>query len=199
MLVPGLSASKDAWPLLAEANTKGQSSCASSASKSRNSSKTSSITSVGLASGRSILLIQTITGSFISKAFLKTNLVCGIAPSKASTTKITPFTILRTRSTSPPKSACPGVSIILIFVFLYITAVFLERMVIPRSLSISLESITRSATSWFSRNTPLCFKSSSTKVVLPWSTWAIIATFLMSSRFCFIFFFSNLILKSSMP
>ena len=27
----------------------------------------------------------------------------------------TPFTILRTRSTSPPKSACPGVSTILIF------------------------------------------------------------------------------------
>ena len=42
-----------------------------------------------------------------------------------------------------------------------------ERIVIPRSLSISLESITRSATSWFSRNTPLCFKSWSTRVVLP--------------------------------
>ena len=36
--------------------------------------------------------------------------------SKASTTRTTPLTILRTRSTSPPKSACPGVSMILILV-----------------------------------------------------------------------------------
>ena len=35
-------------------------------------------------------------------------------------------------------------------------------------------------------NTPLCFKSSSTNVVLPWSTWAMIAIFRMSSRFVFI-------------
>ena len=42
--------------------------------------------------------------------------VCGIAPSYASTTRITPLTIFSTRSTSPPKSACPGVSIMLIFV-----------------------------------------------------------------------------------
>ena len=45
-----------------------------------------------------------------SSAFFNTNLVWGIGPSKASTTRITPFTILRTRSTSPPKSAWPGVS-----------------------------------------------------------------------------------------
>ena len=72
----------------------------------------------GRASGRSILLIHTITGSFSARAFFKTNLVCGMAPSKASTRRTTPLTILRTRSTSPPKSACPGVSMILIFVFL---------------------------------------------------------------------------------
>ena len=42
----------------------------------------------------------------------------GIGPSKASTTRITPFTIFRTRSTSPPKSAWPGVSMMLIFVSL---------------------------------------------------------------------------------
>ena len=41
-----------------------------------------------------------------------------LAPSKASTTRITPFTIFRTRSTSPPKSACPGVSMMLILVSL---------------------------------------------------------------------------------
>ena len=53
-----------------------------------------------------------------ARAFISTNLVWGMAPSNASTTRTTPFTIFRTRSTSPPKSACPGVSIMLIFVSL---------------------------------------------------------------------------------
>ena len=39
------------------------------------SSKISSITSSGLASGRSILLIHTITERFMSRAFCKTNFV----------------------------------------------------------------------------------------------------------------------------
>ena len=173
---------KVAVPALAEAYTNGQSSCSSLASRSIKSSSTSSTR----ASGRSHLLMQTMTDRFSSKAFLSTNFVCGIGPSKASTTRMTPFTIFSTRSTSPPKSACPGVSIILIFVPLYMTAVFLERIVIPRSRSMALLSMTRSATSWFSRNTPLCFKSSSTRVVLPWSTCAMIATFLTSSLFCLI-------------
>ena len=42
-----------------------------------------------------------------------TNLVCGIGPSAASTSTSAPSTILRMRSTSPPKSAWPGVSTIL--------------------------------------------------------------------------------------
>ena len=150
------------------------------------SSKISSITSSGLASGLSILLIHTITERFISRAFCNTNLVWGITPSNASTTRITPLTILSTRSTSPPKSAWLGVSIMLILVSLYVIAVFLERIVIPLSLSISLESITRSATSWLALKVPLCFNSSSTRVVLPWSTWAIIAILRISSRFVFI-------------
>ena len=152
------------------------------------SSRTSSTTSSGRASGRSHLFIHTITARLSSRAFFRTNLVCGIGPSNASTTRITPFTIFRTRSTSPPKSAWPGVSMMLILVLPYVTAVFLERIVIPLSRSISLESMTRSATSWLSRNTPLCFKSSSTSVVLPWSTWAMIATFLISSLVIFIIF-----------
>ena len=105
-------------PCLADAYMKGRSNCSSDASKSIRSSNTSSITSSGLASGLSILLTQQITGRSSSNAFIRTNLVCGIAPSNASTTRITPFTILRTRSTSPPKSAWPGVSMILIFVSL---------------------------------------------------------------------------------
>ena len=145
--VPGTSISVLATPVFADAKINGQSSCSSLASRSIRSSSTSSTTSAGLASGRSILLIQTITLKSSSSAFFNTNFVCGIAPSNASTTRITPFTIFRTRSTSPPKSACPGVSIMLILVSPYITAVFLDRMVIPLSRSISLESITRSATS----------------------------------------------------
>ena len=133
-----------AYPSLADAKTNGQSSCSSDASRSMKSSRTSSITSSGLASGRSILFTHTTIGSFKARAFITTNFVCGITPSKASTTRITPFTILRTRSTSPPKSACPGVSIIFILMSLYCTAVFLERIVIPLSFSMSLESMTRS-------------------------------------------------------
>ena len=136
-----------AIPFFAEAKMKGESSCVSLAFKSMNNSKTSSSTSVGLASGRSILFTHTTTGRSNSNALRRTNLVCGIGPSNASTTRMTPFTIFSTRSTSPPKSAWPGVSMMLIFVSLYTTAVFLERIVIPRSLSISLESMTRSATS----------------------------------------------------
>ena len=85
-----------------------------------------------------------------------------------------------TRSTSPPKSAWPGVSKMLIFTPSCITAVFLDRIVIPRSRSRSLESITRSSTCSFARKTPLCFSIASTKVVLPWSTWAIMAILRMS-------------------
>ena len=146
-----------------------------------NKSKTSSTTWTGLASGLSILFIHTITGRFSSKAFFNTNFVCGIGPSKASTTKTTPLTIFRTLSTSPPKSAWPGVSMILIFLPLCITAVFFESIVIPRSFSRSPESITLSWTTWFSLNVPDCLSIWSTKVVLPWSTCAMIAIFLKSS------------------
>src|SRR5476649_1239326 len=49
-------------------------------------------------------------------------------------------------------------------------------IVIPRSRSSSLLSIARSATRSFARNTPLWCSSASTSVVLPWSTWAMMAT-----------------------
>ena len=51
----------------------------------------------------------------------------------------------------------------------------LARMVMPRSRSRSLESMARSATFWLSRKAPDCFSSRSTRVVLPWSTWAMMA------------------------
>src|SRR4051794_8800445 len=62
------------------------------------------------------------------------------------------------------------------------TAVFFARIVMPFSRSRSIESSTRSATSWLSRKEPDCQSSASTSVVLPWSTWATIATLRRSSR-----------------
>ena len=85
------------------------------------------------------------------------------------------------RSTSPPKSAWPGVSTMLIRVSSPVvgcshsTDVHLARMVIPRSFSRSFESIARSSTRWLSRNVPDWRNNWSTSVVLPWSTWAMIA------------------------
>src|SRR4051812_25657586 len=52
----------------------------------------------------------------------------------------------------------------------------------PFSRSRSIESSTRSATSWLAQNAPDCHSIASTSVVLPWSTWATIATLRRSSR-----------------
>src|ERR1051325_8094797 len=54
-------------------------------------------------------------------------------------------------------------------------AVFLAKMVMPRSRSRSLESITRSATTSLARKAPLWRSMAATSVVLPWSTCAMIA------------------------
>ena len=62
------------------------------------------------------------------------------------------------------------------------TAVFFARIVMPFSRSRSIESMTRSATSAFSRKAPDCQSIASTKVVLPWSTWATMATLRRSAR-----------------
>ena len=51
-----------------------------------------------------------------SSALRRTKRVCGSGPSLASTSSRTPSTIVRPRSTSPPKSAWPGVSMMLNFV-----------------------------------------------------------------------------------
>jgi hypothetical protein len=51
-----------------------------------------------------------------ASALRVTKRVCGMGPSTASTSSSTPSTIDRTRSTSPPKSACPGVSTMLMCV-----------------------------------------------------------------------------------
>ncbi len=160
----------------------GKSSCSSVASSAAKRSKHSLTTSLGRASGLSTLLTQTIGLRPIFSALPTTNLVCGIGPSAASTSTIAPSTIDRMRSTSPPKSAWPGVSTMLTRTPFHTTEVALARMVMPRSRSRSLESITRSATRWFSRNAPDCCSRRSTSVVLPWSTWAMMAMFLSFIR-----------------
>src|SRR5215510_503976 len=60
--------------------------------------------------------------------------------------------------------------------------VFFAMIVMPRSRSSSMESITRSATCSLARKIPLWCSMASTRVVLPWSTWAMIAILRMSSR-----------------
>src|SRR4051812_18323457 len=136
------------------------------------------------ASGRSTLFTTSTTGSPASSALRSTKRVCGSGPSDASTSSITPSTMVRPRSTSPPKSAWPGVSTRFSFTSPYRTAAFLARIVMPRSRSWSIESMTRSvsASASWAENTPDWRSMASTRVVFPWSTWAMIATFRMSER-----------------
>jgi hypothetical protein len=53
-------------------------------------------------------------------------------------------------------------------------------MVMPRSRSRSFESITRSIRCWCAANVPDWRSSLSTSVVLPWSTWAMMAMLRMA-------------------
>ncbi len=180
---PATSGSRVAVPSRAFVYTMGKSICDSSASSSKKSAYTSSTTSAMRASGRSILFTTRITGSRPWSALRSTNRVCGSGPSLASTSSSTPSTIESPRSTSPPKSAWPGVSMMLIFVSPKRTAVFLARIVMPRSRS-SPASMTRSTASSWAANVPDWRRSASTSVVLPWSTWAMIAMLRMSARAC---------------
>ena len=133
----------------------------------------------GSALGRSTLLSTTIGRRPRANAFDSTNLVCGIAPSAASTSSTQPSTMPRMRSTSPPKSAWPGVSTMLRRYSSPPLAQWIEvhlaRMVMPRSRSWALESIARSAWASLARKAPPWASIWSTSVVLPWSTWAMIA------------------------
>src|SRR5277367_37444 len=54
-------------------------------------------------------------------------------------------------------------------------AVFLARMVMPRAFSSSFESMTRSVRASLARKVPAWRNMASTSVVLPWSTWAMMA------------------------
>ena len=146
------------------------------------------MTSAVRASGRSTLLITRITGRLRASALRRTNRVWGSGPSAASTSSTMPSTMVSARSTSPPKSAWPGVSTMFsvmsspLRVSRHTSEVFLARIVMPFSRSRSPESMTRSATSSLARNAPDWWSSASTRVVLPWSTCATIAMLRMSAR-----------------
>ena len=92
-------------PCIPEANRVVKSHWSSSAPSSTNRSKTLSTARLGSTLGRSILLTTTIGLNPFSRAFFSTKRVWGIGPSLASTIRIQPSTIPKTRSTSPPKSA----------------------------------------------------------------------------------------------
>src|SRR5688572_30557954 len=175
MSLLGVPRSSVAYPLSAEAYTTGKSSCPSVAPSLSNRSNVWLTTQSGRAPGRSTLLTTTMGLRPSASAFRVTNRVCGIGPSTASTSSSTLSTMESTRSTSPPKSAWPGVSTMLMWVPSYCTAQFLARMVMPRSRSRSLESMTRSAMCWWAANVPDWRSSLSTSVVFPWSTWAMMA------------------------
>src|SRR5207245_2365134 len=108
----------------------------------------------------------------------------GSGPSAASTRRSTPSTSVSVRSTSEPKSAWPGVSTMLMWTPRYAMAVFLAMIVMPFSRSRSIESMMRSGTDSFWRKRPDCQSMASTRVVLPWSTWAMIAMLRIESRCC---------------
>ncbi len=95
MSLDGSSRSRVAYPSLPDAYTMGKSSCSSVAFSSQNRSKVMSATSSGRALGRSSLLMTTIGLRCSSSDFLSTNLVCGMGPSKASTSSSTPSTMLQ--------------------------------------------------------------------------------------------------------
>src|SRR5665648_393048 len=200
---PSAGLVSEARPALAEAKTTGTSRTASrsspgtsscrSAARPSSRSVDSCTTSSMRASDRSTLLTTSTTGSLASSALRSTKRVCGNGPSEASTSSSTPSTMERPRSTSPPKSAWPGVSMMLMVTPSgspasaaagprYRTVVFLARIVIPFSRSRSPVSMARSSTCACAPKAPDCQSMASTRVVLPWSTWATIATLRRSER-----------------
>mmetsp|Transcript_24650 Transcript_24650/g.49824 ORF Transcript_24650/g.49824 Transcript_24650/m.49824 type:complete len:204 (-) Transcript_24650:840-1451(-) len=92
--------------------------CSSSApnasNKSINSSSVSPLSNLPMLSDRSALLSTTMGLSPRERARERTYLVWDLGPSAASTTRTMPSTVERMRSTSPAKSAWPGVSTTLI-------------------------------------------------------------------------------------
>ena len=98
---------------------------------------------------RSILLMKQIRGTWYRSAWRHTVSVCGSTPATPSNTATAPSKTRRDRSTSTVKSTWPGVSIMLIQCSCHSQVVAAEVIVMPRSCSCSIQSMT-AAPSWTS-------------------------------------------------
>ena len=98
---------------------------------------------------RSILLTKHKRGTWYLSACLQTVSDWGCTPATASNTTTPPSSTLRLRSTSAVKSTCPGVSMILIRQSRHSAVVAAAVMVMPRSRSWSIQSMT-AVPSWTS-------------------------------------------------
>ena len=88
-------------------------------------------------------------GTLYLSAWRQTVSDCGSTPATASKTAIAPSRTRRLRSTSTVKSTWPGVSMMLIRWPFHSQAVAAEVIVMPRSCSCSIQSMT-AAPSWTS-------------------------------------------------
>ena len=98
---------------------------------------------------RSILLMKAIRGTLYLSACRQTVSDCGSTPATESNTATAPSRTRRLRSTSTVKSTCPGVSIMLIRKSRHSAVVAADVIVIPRSCSCAIQSMT-AAPSWTS-------------------------------------------------
>ena len=98
---------------------------------------------------RSILLTKHMRGTLYLLAWRHTVSVCGSTPATASKTATAPSRTRSERSTSTVKSTWPGVSMMLIHVSRHLQVVAADVMVMPRSCSWTIQSMT-AAPSWTS-------------------------------------------------
>ena len=102
-----------------------------------------------LAPMRSILLMNAMRGTRYLSAWRQTVSDCGSTPATESKTAIAPSSTRSERSTSTVKSTWPGVSMMLTRWSRQDAVVAAEVIVMPRSCSCSIQSIT-AAPSWTS-------------------------------------------------
>ena len=98
---------------------------------------------------RSILLMYAIRGTRYLSACRQTVSDCGSTPATESNSAIAPSSTRSERSTSTVKSTWPGVSMMLMRWSCHSHAVAAEVIVMPRSCSCSIQSMT-AAPSWTS-------------------------------------------------
>ncbi len=91
---------------------------------------------------RSILLTKQMRGTRYLSAWRHTVSDCGSTPDTASNTAQAPSSTRSERSTSAVKSTWPGVSMMLILMSRHVQVVAADVIVIPRSCSCSIQSIT---------------------------------------------------------